>query len=308
MRCIVCKKPATIRVEYAGVSFCNEHYDKHFIKKVEKTIRAYKMLQKGDIVLVGVSGGKDSVSLLHVLWRLKEKFDCEVIPLHISLGIGKYSEVSKRICEELCSRVGAKLVIVDLKKEYGVTLPELIKISKRPPCSICGIVKRHIISFYAVKLKATKIATGHNLIDEAIFLLGALTRSDMISLAKRSPLIPPLGNLPSKIKPLYRVYEYETLAYVKIHRLPYVEERCPYSVGATSIKIRSIIELLEATYPGYTLNLVKSWYKNIQPILWEKIFVESSIKKCKICGMPSQGEICSFCKLLLMKEKKAKEV
>ena len=308
MRCIVCKKPAVVKIDYAGVSFCSEHYDKHFMKKIEKTIRAFKMLKKGDVVLIGVSGGKDSISLLHALWRLKEKFSYEVISLHIDLGLGKYSEVSRKVCEEVCSRLGVDLIIVDIKREYGITLPELAKVSNRPPCSICGTIKRYIMSSYAVKLKATKIATGHNLVDEAIFLLSALTRSDILSLAKRSPLLPPLGNLPPKIKPLYRMYEYETLAYVKVHRLPYVEEQCPYSVGATSLKVKSLIELLEAMYPGSVLNLVKSWYKNIQPILWEKISSEVRVKKCKVCGLPSQGEVCSFCRLLAMKEKTVKTV
>ncbi|RLE81745.1 MAG: hypothetical protein DRJ52_03505 [Thermoprotei archaeon] len=306
-KCIVCKKEAVVRVDYARVYFCSVHFDKHFVKKVERTIKAHKMFRKGDRILVGVSGGKDSIALLHVLKRLQKKFQYELLPLFIDLGIGNFSQESREICEKICEQLSLELTVVSLRAEYGFSLRDAVRLTKRPPCSVCGLIKRHILSEYSIELKASKIATGHTLVDEAAFLFNILAQPDLLLLLKRSPVVPSLGNLPPKVKPLYRVYDYETQAYVTIHKLDYVKSKCPYSIGATSLKTKSILELIEAAKPGYLLNFIKGWYKVILPAICQDTKSGMKVLRCAECGLPARSEICSFCRLLKLVKRKMRE-
>ncbi len=73
-RCRVCGSPAYVRLEYANLQLCKDDFIRFFERRVKRTIERYGMFEKGSRVAVAVSGGKDSVALLHALWRLKDEW------------------------------------------------------------------------------------------------------------------------------------------------------------------------------------------------------------------------------------------
>ncbi|RKZ01323.1 MAG: hypothetical protein DRQ04_05025, partial [Candidatus Hydrothermota bacterium] len=149
MKCKICGKRAVIKLRQHNLALCEEHFIERFRREVERTIRKYGMFDRGQSVLVAVSGGKDSLSLLHVLKSL----DYEVTGFFIDLGIEGISEKARAKVEELASRLDVELVILSLKEKYGESLPEIAK--RRPRhriCSLCGMIKRYLMNKTAYDL------------------------------------------------------------------------------------------------------------------------------------------------------------
>ena len=102
--------------------------------------------------------------------------------------------------------------------------------------------------------------------------------------------------LATKVKPLFFIPESWTLRLVKLKNLPYVSFQCPLREKNTQDRAKKVLELVEKEFPGFKKNLVKTIIKyNLQ------IKEELPNKFCKICGFPSNSEICSFCKIKLFK-------
>ena len=84
-------------------------------KKVAETIRKYKLMRKSDKVVVALSGGKDSTSVIYIL----KKLGYDVHGLMIDLHLGEWSEIHKKNIEKFCLENQIPLTVVDLKKEIG---------------------------------------------------------------------------------------------------------------------------------------------------------------------------------------------
>jgi len=136
MKCKVCGEKAVIKLRQHNLALCEEHFIERFRREVERTLKKYEMFDRGQPVLVAVSGGKDSLSLLHVLKSL----DYKVTGLFIDLGIEGMSEKARAKVEELAARLDVELVVVSLKDKYGESLPEIAK--RRPQHRICSLWNR----------------------------------------------------------------------------------------------------------------------------------------------------------------------
>ena len=135
-------------------------------RRVSETIRKYNLLNKKDKVVVALSGGKDSTSVLYILKNLG--YDVE--GLMIDLGLGSWSEMHKKNMEKICFDLGIKFSVVELKKEIGQGICFIKAVLKKKKnltgCTVCGVIKRWILNKEARRLGADKIVTGHNLDDE----------------------------------------------------------------------------------------------------------------------------------------------
>ena len=81
----------------------------HFISATEQYIRAHGLLQKGDRLIVGVSGGADSVCLLEVLLALKEKWQWDITVVHVNHGIrGESADADETFVRDLCKDRGVR--------------------------------------------------------------------------------------------------------------------------------------------------------------------------------------------------------
>ena len=188
-------------------------------KKVQQTLRKIK-LNKKDKILVALSGGKDSTVVAYIL----HKFGYKIEGFHIDLKIGSYSEKCKKAVEELCKQLNIKLHLYDIKSEMGSGICYLRSSiqSKRKGkglknCAICGVIKKWIMNKKARELKFKKIATGHNLDDEAqTFLLSILEGSPQLS-ANLGPITrnSEYKKFITRIKPLFYVADDNIRKYSK---------------------------------------------------------------------------------------------
>ncbi|AFN03060.1 MULTISPECIES: tRNA-5-methyluridine(54) 2-sulfurtransferase [Pyrococcus] len=287
-KCKFCDRPAFIKLHYPKMYLCEEHFKEYFERKVARTIEKYKLASKDERILVAVSGGKDSAVTAYVLKKLGYKIEC----LHLNLGIGEYSEKSEIYAKKQCEFIGAPLNIIRVKELLGYGIGEVR--TSRPTCSYCGLTKRYIMNKFAYDNGFDAVATGHNLDDEASFLMNNLLHWNTEYLAKGGPLLPGEGKFVKKIKPLYELTEREVVAYAIAVGLEYIVEECPYARGATTLDMKEVLNELEEKRPGTKFNFVRGFLRKKK--LFEPEVKGKDLKECKICGMPASGEICSFCK------------
>jgi len=265
---------------------------KQFKLKIASIIKKYNLLDKKDKIVVGVSGGKDSLALLDVLKEL----GFNVSAFHIYLGIEKenFSENSIKIIKDFCKERKINLYLFNLNK-----LNKNVENYKgpRPKCSFCGLVKRYLLTKFARDFGFTALTTGHHFDDEVNFIFSNLINFNLEYLARQGPLIEG-KDLPKKVKPFYEVKEKEITEYCELKGINYLKQNCPFSKKASHYFYKELLENIEVKKPGFKKNLLKRFLNKKQLICENK----EELKKCKICGMPSNNEICSFCRLFSLKK------
>jgi len=277
-----------------------------FEKRVKKNIRLNNLLSKEDRVVVALSGGKDSATCLYILRKLQEKkVFKELLAITIDLGIPelkKSLEKAKKICEML----EVEHHIYSLKEVFGYSMNEIwkkiqklsSKESVAAPCSYCGVLRRRILNQKARELKASKIATGHNLDDEIQTALMNFIRGDLLRIAKLGAKtgVANFQEFIPRIKPLRVVLEKDIETYAKLRKIPFSRRRCPYSKLAFRNTMRLVLEEIEKEHPGSKYQLLSS-VDRLASIL-RKEMKAATARNCKICGEISSQEICKFCQLM----------
>ncbi len=293
MRCSVCGKEAVISLPAYHKAFCPEHFVEWYYKKTRDFTK--KLTRPGDRIALAVSGGKDSIALALFFSEYSKEFDVETFLFHIDLGIPKYSKEARRFVEKLASDLDMELYVYDLKKETGKAIPDFRK-GSRPPCSACGVVKRYLMNKVPRELGATKLATGHNLDDQVENFFKNWVSQHWDWLAKQKPIL--LGDHPkllTRIKPLFERSELENEMYVVHNGYDLPDFRCPFSHRSKS-KWRVIADEIETKDPGFKLSVVKALEKFDYPVKTQEL------KECKICGEPTSAEVCSYCRIMGIKQ------
>lgn len=292
MKCRKCGGRAVISLKEHKLSLCKTHYVEWFTDYTRKTIVKFGMLNHGDRVLVAVSGGKDSLAL----WDVLNTLGYDTIGLYIDLGIEEenYSGTSREKCAAFARRIGRELKIVKIENEIGAGIPYIRKVTRRPVCSVCGLTKRYYMNKVAIETGATVLATGHNLDDEVSQLFGNIMNWQIDYLAQQSPALPERGEgLRKKIKPFCYFTEKQTLLYTLLRNIDYVEMDCRYSLGATTLSNKEIINQIEHRSPGAKRRFYDGFLRNKS--LFEAMDENVELRKCARCGMPTVNEVCSFC-------------
>ena len=294
MKCRFCGKKASIILKRHKIALCTACYPEFFRKQVEKSIDHEKMFKKDDMVCVAVSGGKDSMALLHTLKKLGYSIEA----LYIDLGIKGYSKKCREIVTSFCETNDINCTVYDLKKERGKTLGEVLSATRRPACSICGAVKRQVMNMVARKQGYDAVATGHNLDDELVFLFSNLLKSDVSALVKQRPVLHADKLMAKKVKPLYRLTDLEVKYYVEVESIPHQVGECPYSPGARTLLYKQWWNMLEDKSPGIKANFYFGFLRNIQPnLISPEDDKNSRPNPCRLCGEPTNREVCSVCAL-----------
>ena len=294
-RCSVCGKPAIARVPYARRSFCREHYAEFIESKVERAVRKYKMARPGDLVVAAISGGKDRSALLGTLKAVSERIGFEVVAFHIDLGIGDYSKASRKVAEQLARSLGVPLVVYSLEEEIGAGVPQLAFRLRRPPCSVCGAVKRYLYNAAAIEAGARALATGHNADDIIAFSMKNFLVQDLEAIGKLAPVTPGIPGLAAKrIRPLYTVYEKEAFLYVLARRLPFLHDECPHAdLGSLEFNMKRMINKLEEERPSLKLGFLSQLAKRTKDYPKPR----EDAAPCAACGLISSQGKCSFCRI-----------
>ena len=257
------------------------------------------MLEPRDTVAVALSGGKDSVTLLRILWKLERRFPpARLIALTIDEGISGYRGEAISISREVCDDLKIEHVVVSFEELFGVTMDD---VASRPnelqPCSYCGVLRRKALNEGARRLGATKLATAHNLDDEAQTALLNVMHGDVerIIQASQTNVKPPARFIP-RIKPLAEVPERETTLYAYASGVRFQTTPCPHGHDALRGDIRVMLNRLELKRPGLKYTIARSFERLSETA--EKIEERRAFRACKICGDPTPNDICEACLML----------
>ncbi len=292
MKCTRCGGRAETKLRQHNASLCRACFVPFVQRNVRRSIEKQGMFTLDEEILVAVSGGKDSLALWDILIELGFK----TTGLHLSLGIGSYSDHSTEKTVAFAEARDLPLITVSLRDE-GLAVDEATAFTNRPACSACGTLKRHYFDKLADERGFPVVATGHNLDDEAARLLGNVLHWHMEYLARQHPVLQPTHEkFVRKVKPLFRCSEYESAAYCFFRGIDYIIEECPNSIGATQLAHKQILNQLESASPGTKLAFVQEFLAKAQPRLRDAS--TSPPSTCEGCGMPSYAELCARCRLL----------
>lgn len=293
-----CKRPAVTYLRYNGTHLCQQHFVDFFEKRVKREIANQCNLQRGSLIAVGLSGGKDSSVATHILNQIfKDRKDVDVEAIIVDEGIEGYRPGSIKVAKRLCEREGIPLHQTSFKDVSGWSMDEIVKMDPGAiPCSYCGVFRRHLLNLKAKEIGAAHLATGLNLDDTTQSILMNIARNDVERLARLGPHSYIQEGLVPRIQPLRIIPEKESYLYALLKDLEIWHKECPYSARAQRGMFRQVIYQLEEDFPGTRHSILKT-YDSIAPLLLER-FQPEELKKCKTCGEPTTGEQCRFCRLV----------
>jgi len=299
-RCIYCG--GEIVYNYLDKRYCKEHFIEYFERKTLDTIYKYNLLRPGEHVVVAVSGGKDSLSLLYILQKYRNELGIDVTALLIDEGIKGYRDITIKDFMEANKELKANYKIISYKDIFGKTLDEILEISNEKglptyACSYCGVFRRYLLNIGARILDGDVLATAHNL-DDIIqtYLLNIFVNSveRILHLRPRTESATH-KNFIHRVKPFYEMLEMETTLYSMLKNLYPRFIECPYAPQAFRNDIRNYINQLEEEAPGFKYKILKSLLITLERFGYRE---PPKINTCKVCGEPTSQEICRTCRYL----------
>jgi uncharacterized protein (TIGR00269 family) len=300
-RCDRCTGPAVFIDRKSGRHLCREHFIADIEERVAETIRSRNLIVPGDHVAIALSGGKDSTALLMILARLLPSWDAvRLSAVTIDEGIAGYREDTIRSADDLVAKYGISHISIPFTGLFGGTLDAFLRGREPEACSVCGILRRKALNVAAERAGATKLATGHNLDDEAQSVFMNVLRGDLPRLVRDSGS-DSKGRFIPRIKPLMFVSEKEIAAYLMLHGAWADLPECPYAVHALRGEVRRMLATLESKHPGTMLHLMES--KAQIEARCAGALEEEPVRHCRECGDPCSGEVCQLCTLKKTLEK-----
>ena len=208
---------------------------------VRRCVEDYHMIEEGDRIAVGVSGGKDSLALLVFLAELRKynhkSFSLEAITVDLGLGMD-YSGI-----RQLCEKLEVPFTLV--KTEIGPVVFDHRK--ETNPCSLCSKMRRGALNQALVDRGLNKLALGHHY-DDAVetFVMNLLFEG-------RIGCFQPVTNLDRmgviQIRPMLYIHEKTVDNFVKRAQLPVLENRCPVDKSTKREEVKKLVYDLSTTYP-----------------------------------------------------------
>jgi tRNA 2-thiocytidine biosynthesis protein TtcA len=240
------------------------YWEKEIRSLVGKAIHRYGLIQDGDRILVGVSGGKDSLTLLHLLKeRLKRvPIHYDLLTVHIDLGFGSgRDEILKDYFEK--EALAYHIEFTDIGRRANSSE------NRENPCFLCAWERRKKLFQLASRFKCNKVALGHHKDDIIETLLINIFYSGEIS--TMLPLQSLFKGKITLIRPLSLVEEKTIIRFAREMGLPFGPSGCPSSGKTKRKEIKEIIESLSKKNHRVKGNIFRS-LSNIKMdyMLWKK--------------------------------------
>src|SRR5881394_2971100 len=223
-------------------------------KRVTKAIVDYQMIEDGDRVMVGLSGGKDSWALLQLLDVLRRRAPIRFSLVAVNVDSG-YKEYKHDLIASTCAARGWEYRIEHTG--IGELIDDILD-ANATPCSLCARLRRGVLYRIAREVGATKIALGHHLDDFIETLLLNLFFAGAIKAMPAKLVSDNAEHL--VIRPLVYVTESEARAYTKEQQLPIIGCCCP-ACGDLSLqrqRIKRLILDLEQEHGGVKQSMLKA--------------------------------------------------
>jgi tRNA 2-thiocytidine biosynthesis protein TtcA len=229
-------------------------------KKTTRAIKDFNLVEDGDRIMVGLSGGKDSWALLQILDELRQRapIDFSLIAVNVDSG---YKEFKHDVIAKTCEARGWEYRIEHTA--IGEVMDDLLE-ANATPCSLCARLRRGVLYRIATEVGATKIALGHHLDDFIETLLLNLFFAGALK-AMPARLVSDTGEH-VVIRPLVYVEESEARLYTKERELPIIGCCCP-ACGDLSLqrqRVKRLILDLEREHSGVKQSMLKA-LGNIMP-------------------------------------------
>jgi tRNA 2-thiocytidine biosynthesis protein TtcA len=223
-------------------------------KKVTKAIIDYKLIEDGDRVMVGLSGGKDSWALLQILDVLRQRAPISFSLIGVTVDSG-YDGYRHDLISKTCEARGWEYRIVHT--EIGETIDDLLA-DNATPCSLCARFRRGVLYRLATEVGASKIALGHHLDDFIETLLLNLFFAGALK-AMPARLVSDDG-AHVVIRPLVGVTEAEARNYAKASELPIISCCCPAcgDLGLQRQRVKRLIAELEVEHPDIKSSMIRA--------------------------------------------------
>jgi len=208
---------------------------------VRRCVEDYNMIQPGDRIGVGVSGGKDSLALLVLLAELRKynhhPFTIEAITIDMGLSMD-YTEIAN-LCEQL--EVPFHLI----KTEIGPIIFDHRK--EKNPCSMCSKMRRGALNQAILEKGFNKLALGHHYDDAVETFMMSLLFEGRISCFQPVTDLDRTGII--QIRPMLYIHEKTIDGFVSKRGLPVIENRCPVDKTTKREETKQLIYELSAKYP-----------------------------------------------------------
>jgi len=302
--CTICRRRQAVFMRpYSGERLCRKCFLESIEGKVRATIAKYDMFEPDDKIMIAVSGGKDSVSLLHILAKIEEAYPkASLCAVTVDEGIRGYRDEALKYAVKNCRKLGVEHTVTSFKELYGVRLDDLVKMLREKqggltPCAYCGVLRRRALNVVAREAGVSKLATAHNLDDEAQTILLNILHGDAPRIARVKPVLAERHpKLVKRVKPLCEVPEKETALYAYLKKIEFQSKPCPYASTALRNDIRTMLNRMEEKHAGVKFTIFRS-IERIRPAL-EKTAKAEKLRDCKMCGEPTTEETCKPCRML----------
>lgn len=297
MECSKCgKNKAVINLRYMDEQYCRNCFTQLYEQRVRKTLREHDMIDRENRIALAVSGGKDSLAMAHILNKLYE----DTVLLTIDEGIEGYREKSIEKVKEFASKRDLDTHIYSIEEEYGSSIDEITREKdEEDACSYCGVFRRQLLNKKARELKCDKIATGHNLDDEAQTIMMNIIRGEPRRLARMGPVtgFKDHDKFVPRIKPIRKCSEKENTVYSMVQGIEFEEETCPYAYSQYRELSRDFLNDLERQQPGAKFSILASYDKILPALRKHNREGSGEIKECSRCGEPTSKKTCKACKM-----------
>ncbi|MEM4718519.1 MAG: TIGR00269 family protein [Nitrososphaerota archaeon] len=294
--CTVCgESPSIYFRRYSGERLCARCFCSSIVERVRRTISKYDLLRYDDRIVVGVSGGKDSLSLLKILHRIERDFPhARLYAVTIDEGIEGYRSECARIAEEFSSSLGIPFTSLSFEALFGFSLSEVVESGAAEkigvqPCTICGVLRRKALVIAARRLGATVIATAHTLDD--------IVQTYLLNLLKGEGKIKPVGlrreggGAVPRVAPFRLTPQREVALYAYLQGIPFQTITCPYTHMSMRDRVRSFLNWYSANRPEALYSLLNNFERLILRVGY------GGERACEVCGEPSSRRVCRACEL-----------
>ncbi len=216
---------------------------KRLLSFVRRAVDDYNMIEDGDKIAVGISGGKDSLTLLEVLAEMRrfypKKYEVYAVTVDMGFDGADFSEI-----EEFCRRINVKYKVV--KTEIAKIIFDIRKESN--PCSLCSKMRRGSLHAAAQELGCNKVALGHHY-DDAVetFMMNLFFEG---RLGCFSPVTYLSNRQITLIRPMIYAQEKDVMYFVRKRILPILISPCPEDHATEREKMKNLLLELERNNKG----------------------------------------------------------